>query len=155
MKNAVVLGVVLASLALRAAAAPVPAYRAGKEKADKDAIQGTWVWVSAEAGGKKEPDADFKAKQVVTVIRDGTMTVRYKGRETQRAEYRLDPAKSPKQIDITMEQGGQTFVLKGIYRLDGDALILCYGGPRDERPKKFVSEAGSQVAVLRLQRKKE
>jgi uncharacterized protein (TIGR03067 family) len=153
MNKAAILGLVFPAVALWAAA-PIPAGGAKKARPDKEAIQGTWIWVSAEAGGKKKPDGEFKAKQVATVIRGDTMTVRHKGRETQSAKYRLDPTKSPKEIDLTIEQGDRTFVLKGIYLLEGDSLTICQGGPDDARPKKFASEAGPAFGVLRLKREK-
>jgi uncharacterized protein (TIGR03067 family) len=69
---------------------------------------------------------------------------------------KLDSAKKPKSIDLTLTQGvGKGKVGLGIYELDGDTLKLCF--PQDEnaaRPTEFKSTDGSRHGLLTMRRQK-
>ena len=55
--------------------------------------------------------------------------------------YRIDPAPTPKQIDVTTQFDT---VLKGIYAFDGDRLRFCVAKNEDEpRPTSFDAARGS------------
>jgi uncharacterized protein (TIGR03067 family) len=58
-------------------------------------------------------------------------------------EYRLDPTKSPQQIDQRFT-GGRIgpWIAKGIYKVDGDKLTICYGNPNVARPTDFTATPG-------------
>jgi uncharacterized protein (TIGR03067 family) len=51
------------------------------------------------------------------------------------ATFRLDPTKDPKEIDVTMDANGIT--LPGIYRFEGDRLVLVMNFFGPERPTHF------------------
>lgn len=61
---------------------------------------------------------------------------------------RIDPAKSPSWIDVTTQLDS---VLKGIYKFDGDELILCLAKHEDNlRPTEFEAPSGSDRTLFRL-----
>lgn len=61
---------------------------------------------------------------------------------------RVDPAKSPSWIDVTTQLDS---VLKGIYRFDGDELVLCLAKHEDgARPTEFDAPSGSDRVLFRL-----
>jgi uncharacterized protein (TIGR03067 family) len=68
----------------------------------------------------------------------------------------VDPTKTPKELDakhLTGASKGKT--LKGIYRLQGDELQLCFGPPGDDlRPKTFTTKEGEPVRLYTLKRAK-
>jgi uncharacterized protein (TIGR03067 family) len=58
-------------------------------------------------------------------------------------EYRLDPTKSPKQIDQRFTGGTiGPWIAKGIYKLEGDTLTICFGSPNVDRPTEFTAKPG-------------
>jgi uncharacterized protein (TIGR03067 family) len=101
------------------------------KKSDKERLQGTWVPVSVELGGKKLSNEELKEKDFKTVF-DGdsvTMTVQTQNKEMT---YKLDPSKKPKHIDLVNSKGEVT---RGIYLLDGNTLKLCAPDtPGEDRP---------------------
>jgi uncharacterized protein (TIGR03067 family) len=127
---------------------------AGKgAKSDRDKLQGTWVLVSVESGGKKEV-LDKDKSGTLTVKGDkGTMKM---GRGAHDVTFHLDPSKTPKQVDMTVNEGDKDEVHKGIYKLDGDTFTLCKSHPPQQRPTKFASKEGErwpQVFVFKRQAK--
>ena len=62
--------------------------------------------------------------------------------------YRIDPAPSPKQIDLTTQFDT---VLKGIYTFDGDRLQICVAKNEDEpRPTSFDAPRGSDRMLFNM-----
>lgn len=62
--------------------------------------------------------------------------------------FQVDPAATPSQIDVTSEFDN---VLKGIYKFDGDDLVLCLAKHSDvDRPATFDAPAGSDHMMFRL-----
>lgn len=84
------------------------------------------------------------------------MTIAKPGKGKQEATFRLDPAASPKAMDLTSRsEKGQGKTLAGIYLLEGDKLKLCLPTlPGRKRPTDFVSTPGHlQVMVLKREKK--
>ena len=73
-------------------------------------------------------------------------------------EAKLDPSKSPKEIDITLLEkfgGKDGFRMTGIYKLDGDTLTVCRTvSPDYERPKEFKVAEGHVLIVFKRAEKK-
>src|SRR5260370_3653719 len=117
-------------LTLSAVASPLH-FRAAD---DKNALDGTWTVVKAEADGK--PDGEMlKAK---FTFKDGDKLVIKLPNEDKPLEgvaVKLDTAKKPKQIDLTRTVEGRPETATGIYELDGDRLKLCIAEPDvNDRP---------------------
>lgn len=108
--------------------------------------QGTWITTSSIFDGQPaSPELVGSIRRIVTgdhVVweRDGK---RFAG-----TAIVLDPTKDPKTIDV-IPDGGQNrgeHVL-GIYKLDGDTLMICMAGPAQPRPKEFKAEKGSGLSL--------
>ncbi len=107
----------------------------GKQKGGKDkkALQGTWTG----SKGDKKAQLTF----------DGNKFMLELGGKSASGTFTIDPAKDPKQIDLTVTKGddetkkfeGKTS--KGIYELDGDKLKWLASEPgAEDRPEAFPKE---------------
>jgi uncharacterized protein (TIGR03067 family) len=81
------------------------------------------------------------------------------GDEIFKGTFKLDAAKKPKSIDMTVKEGknyeGKTSL--GIYKIEGNRFTWCANEPgRKERPGDFVDSEGDQKFLLVVfERKKE
>jgi uncharacterized protein (TIGR03067 family) len=131
-------------------AAGNPGGKAGEK--DEDKVQGSWSVVSGEKEGKKVPEGEFKDFRV-TFGAGGKLTASHDGKDVE-ATYKLDPAKKPRQIDVTISEGGMDQLFKGIYALEKDTLKLCLAHPPEERPTEFATQEGVRSMLLVLKRDK-
>lgn len=140
----------IALLALTAGLASAPAPEAKK---DEDLFQGRWKVVAVEHGGKKAQAKDF-AKWTLTVAGD-KMTARDGDEVMDESTFRLDAKAKPRAIDLTLMSGPQSGKkVLGLYELEGDRLVVCFGEPGKDRPKEVRSPEGSEVTLLRFERVK-
>ena len=108
--------------------------------------QGTWAVTSSIYDGRPAPEAIFRSIQRVV---DGNHV--YWTRDGKRfagTTIELDPAASPKAIDVIPDGGpnrGERVL--GIYKLDGDGLTICVAEPRRPRPKDFQAGKGSRQTL--------
>lgn len=132
-------------------AAPSPAQQqpAPKAKPDTEAIQGTWSIIGLEAGAKASPEKNYRGNSF-TFGKD-RVTLREGVYQAVDFTYTLDSTKTPKAIDLTTGKGGGSSTLKGIYKLEGDDLVLCLslGGMR---PTEFATKAGGETETFTLKR---
>jgi uncharacterized protein (TIGR03067 family) len=107
---------------------------------DRKLIEGWWEVVTMDDGRGPTPHRDKD------LIRDGrlfhTGTLR---NEEPGHPIRLDPAKSPKEFDVEWSSGK---FYHGIYRLNGDNLIVCYGNPGKPRPTEFAGSDGTTYCIF-------
>jgi len=82
-------------------------------------------------------------------FKDDTLTIQL-DKDWQHFTLKLDPAKEPKTIDLLPfkddHHGGPRY---GIYRFEGDTLMICWSGDKDNRPTEFVNRPGSFLVVLK------
>ena len=123
---------------------PAPRHRDEAEKRELEKLSGVWM----QAGDNVAPEYL-------------TATVVYKGREFEgklgdqvlfTGQVRLDPTKSPKQLDLTLDTGpnkGKTFL--GIYELDDKNYRGCLAVPGKPRPTSLTPEPrrGQQTFAFR------
>jgi uncharacterized protein (TIGR03067 family) len=124
-------------------------------KNDLKALRGRWVMDRMEVEGKPIFDAERRGAHF-----DGTAwSLTFDGTQQSSATIILDPAQSPRAIDIQWTSGAASGLRSlGIYRFTEDgALEICWNqarGPnKDRRPKVFTTKvelgAGSVLYVYR------
>lgn len=123
-----------------------------RDDAAAKSIDGTYKVLSATFGGKTKEDAD----KVSFVFKDGTVTVREGGKgKDEAAKFKLDPTKTPAQIDITPSKGDKTVL--GIYQTkatkEGLELTLAFTKDGQDRPTDFKGD-GPGTVVMKLLRQK-
>jgi uncharacterized protein (TIGR03067 family) len=147
----------LAVLAAAALVAGAPRPKADlTPKAELERMQGAWNYDSQTIGGRA---LDKKDRDAIWIEIDGDVLIKA-GAPGGRLRYQitLDPAASPKAIDLTSHHPatGKTSVHKGIYEWDGGTLRLCFDNTGKERPKEFRSPPGQDhiyVSVLKRKAK--
>ena len=69
------------------------------------------------------------------------------GAQESVAEVTLRPDSEPKEIDLRSIEGiGAGKTVFGLYRFDGEQLVLCIG---DARPEKFSGDGEAGLLVLK------
>lgn len=130
-------------------AADNPAEQTKKEVA---ALQGEWSMTSGERDG--QPIPDDARKSFKRVVKDEVTTVTANGQAYMKAKFTVNPLQKPKTIDyILLEGPSKDKRVLGIYELDGDTVKFCFGGPDQERPKEFKSDAGRTVSTWKKDKK--
>jgi uncharacterized protein (TIGR03067 family) len=130
--------------------APVPD---AAEEAKKK-ILGSWVVVSGENRGRPLPPEEIAALRVV--ITEDKFILRWSPQKSATFSYSLDPTTDPKQFDTTcLDEGFKGIVCRGIYKFEGDHLVLCKNtrGTND-RPKDYKTSVQSGFALYELKREK-
>ncbi len=111
-------------------------------KADEDLIQGTWRPIAGEYAGRKLTGDELKGTRAVFKDETLTLTLRM-GKEFLRmtGPFSLDARKDPKRITFIIQQtpkdqkgAASNTGVHGIYRFDGDRLVLCITEGADRRP---------------------
>ncbi|AWM41337.1 hypothetical protein GobsT_00340 [Gemmata obscuriglobus] len=124
-----------------------------KNETDLKSMVGNWTVEKAELGGK---DSTVVFKTLKFEIREGGKYTVELGEKDEGA-FTVNASKSPKEMDIMSDQGpnkGKT--IKAIYKLDGDALTVCYNldPNKPARPEKFESPASSKTFLVTYKRAK-
>jgi uncharacterized protein (TIGR03067 family) len=116
-------------------------------------LQGRWQVIKFDDGSGpgpadeiKEMKFEFKGDNVIQRLGDNARPP---------AKVVIDPAKKPKWMDI--DAGGPQFTSKGIYKLEGDELSLCFisgerGGKAPPRPTEFKANDKAPYSFLLLKR---
>jgi len=118
-------------------------------KSDIDTITGTWQTVGWRIAGRvvnSNPHRQtFDGDQVTFIETRGDRI------EKRTATFKLDSAKSPKEIDIVIDLGSNKgqITSKGIYSLDDDVLLICIG-QTGNRPKRFEARKGDNQELTVL-----
>lgn len=121
-------------------------------------LQGEWQAVEIEAKGKKAGKDDADTKNMRFVIKDNELTAEAadgSGRKRQ-LTYKVDPGKTPKEIDITSLDGQEKdTTTAAIYKLEKDRLTICmpyFSNDRSKRPTEFKVGADDGHMVIALER---
>jgi uncharacterized protein (TIGR03067 family) len=126
-----------------------------KPKADAPGLVGEWEMADAKNGVERVGQG-----QPVLVYRfaaDGTFQVFENGKAVGKPRtFRHDPAADPPTIDLNSPSPGPTEPLvPGIYRVDGDRLLLCTPYPGgNPRPTAFDAAPGSRRILQEFKRVK-
>jgi uncharacterized protein (TIGR03067 family) len=135
-----------------------PAARAADPAADElKKLQGEWQVVEIEAKGKKVDKDASEVKDMRFVIKDDALTVGAGGAERKKA-FKLDPTKTPKEIDITSLDGQEKDVTAAcIYKFEKDKLTICipyFTNDPSKRPKEFKAGADDGLMLITLEKVK-
>ena len=135
-----------ASLLLVATVVGAPAL---KDKPTPDDIVGDWLVVEHSGGGRA---AAFEAGFGYTFRADGTCEFRASAAHPpESCPYFADPVGRPPAVDLTLSDPKRP-VARGIYRVRGDTLTLCFGIGTD-RPTSF-DDRETWLYVLKRTKKK-
>jgi uncharacterized protein (TIGR03067 family) len=114
-------------------------------KGDKQ-LEGTWLLVSVEKGGKKQ---DKSGDNFTVAFSGGKLHLKKKD-ETKDGTYTIDPSKKPKHIDMSVD--GENVL--GIYEVKDGTLRICGAGQGEPRPTEFKAPEGARVMILTFSREK-
>jgi uncharacterized protein (TIGR03067 family) len=117
---------------------------------DEDRLQGSWHAVGGEFAGLKLSDDELKLAKLAFTGEQMRGTFPPKGLAGE-GSFKLNPMASPKQITVKAT-GSSNSTLEGIYRFEGERLVLCMGGGADQRPTEFSSKGARSYGVLVLER---
>jgi uncharacterized protein (TIGR03067 family) len=115
----------------------------------KEKLQGTWIFIAYEKDGVSLPKEQIMDAKLQVVFLGDKMIQRHNGNALSEATYKTKDSRTPKTIDAIKTNG---IVEKGIYMLEGDILTICMSKPGYPRPLKFITKAGSENMLFRLQR---
>lgn len=123
-------------------------------KADLKLLQGTWQLHSQEHGGKKSPMKEVAS--ITLEVKEAQFTVRDGLEVKEDAAVQVLRSKSkPASIDIKITAGPDLDkIIKGIWKLERDNLIICLAEPGKERPKEFAGKEGTGHTLLGFTRAK-
>ena len=103
-------------------------------------FQGTWNFVSIEDEDGRAFEDDLLG---ITVVIEGDRFTLRNGPTINRGILTVDPAASPKTIDVEFSKGpSRGTTMRGIYELDGDLLKLCNRSPGRGTPDRIRHQVG-------------
>ncbi len=129
-------------------------------KKELEKLKGKWQAVEMEFAGEAIPEdgakrfgMEFTADKVTMkgklaaggagfLIRDGEETYAFK----------IDPSKKKAEMDIEIKENEPA---KGIYKFDGDTLIVCIDYSRSDRPTDFATKDKPAFGMYKLKRVKD
>ena len=133
------------ALSLTAGFAPAPFPRASRQARDSDLarMQGTWAVVEYRLSGSPLRQDDLRV-----TMRGKRWSIILRGEVRTEWDVRLGPPATPRALDRVRVGKDPGFVMRGIYRFDGDTLTVCYtqGG---ERPTDFRETGAHWTMVLK------
>lgn len=129
----------------------VPHVEPEAKKAPKE-VQGAWVAVKGELGGKPLPEAFFK---VINLTIDGETYI-VQAESPDKGDLKFGEVDSLKSMDIIGKEGpnkGKTFL--AIYKIQDENLVIVYDMEGKTRPTKFETVKGKNQLMLTYKKKKD
>ncbi len=125
-------------------------------------LQGRWSIVSQEVGGEKEPPLELpKGFTLCVVIKGNVFSYEVAGVampfDDEEGTITINAKSDPKEIDLDWvnEVTKKAEKGRGIYRLEGDNLKICFAGNDEkDRPSAFATKAGTKQSLMTLKRQK-
>ena len=144
----------LLPLVLAVLLAPAPRPKplpADSTREDTKQIQGTWALTGASDGGKP---AKKDSVGVMMEVKDDTLVIKEKAR-TEKVTFKLNGKGKVKHIDLKPAQGpGRPETIQGLYKLEKDALTICFIMGGKGRPADFNDPKARTLTFKRVAAKK-
>jgi uncharacterized protein (TIGR03067 family) len=119
---------------------------------DQKNMEGTWLVMEAELGGKKFPPDTLKTMKLVVQKSKYTVTA---DANTDEGTLELDATKNPKTMDIKGTKGpNQGKNIPAIYELKENTLKICYGLDGEKRPTEFKTGTNPKLFLVTYKREK-
>jgi uncharacterized protein (TIGR03067 family) len=149
-------GAIVVSLVLMAASDP----QTSNSTSDWKKVEGKWYLQRAVIDGKVANELAFD--QRILAFKDDHLKC-FLSHNPKGLQVQFDASTTPNSIDLVdvatfFSKEGDTkeekTVTRGIYRFDGEDLVLCFAAPgAKQRPTAFDSKAGSKLTTLTITRK--
>jgi uncharacterized protein (TIGR03067 family) len=122
---------------------------------DTAALQGAWKVIGSEQDGEKVPADDLK--DLFLIFKGDAIYIREGGKSEEKFSFKLDPARKPKHIDLTIQFGpNKGKVDRAIYELDGSRLRICIQSSKDApRPSDFSTKSSGKLWLVVMERTKD
>lgn len=128
-------------------------------------LQGTWNIDTMEWGGKSLPKDLMNGYKFVfagnKLTWDAAIGMQSRGGKVSAldgkfsGDFKIDPGREPKEIDITLQLPKGDRALLGIYEIKGDTLKVCYHASNmGRRPAEFATKEGVNIGYVVLTRAK-
>lgn len=95
-------------------------------------FDGKWEATYLEIGGKEQ-----KGGGSMVWVFDKAKATSTSGSDTASFEIKRDDSTDPKRVNFYRPAGDKGLVMRGIYKFDGETLILCVGTDPDDQPGLF------------------
>jgi uncharacterized protein (TIGR03067 family) len=122
-------------------------------QSELDMLKGNWKLISEVAAGQ-----NVQVDATETFYFNGrTLVDSIGGKVTDEFTIKIDPSKNPKEIDlIPLKQPNMGQTIYGIYKIEGDMLILCanFIPQGNRRPKAFESNQNNKTNILTMKKEK-
>jgi uncharacterized protein (TIGR03067 family) len=109
---------------------------------DLKKLEGAWKGHLREVDGKVLSKDDIDKTAFNVVIKGDTYKVYEAGAVVDEGTFKLDAGKKPRHIDVKTKND---VVLKGIYKIEGDKMTVCFAAPCVERPSDFKTKEGQRL----------
>ena len=121
-------------------------------KKDGEKLKGAWAAVTFIQGGEGDEQPCDPEDSILRFYFSSDKITMFEivHGGINKGSFKLDSTATPKSIDLTFppfqgKKNDQT--LRGIYKFDGDTLMICYRLDEGERPSEFKSKAGSETIL--------
>src|SRR5262249_23574834 len=118
---------------------------------DLKKMEGTWKTIVHEMNGRTSTKEEIEKSQGKIVIKGDKYDAFFGDKSEDKGTIKLDASKKPRQIDAITGKSG---TLKGIYKIEGERMTVCFGGLNKDRPTDFKTEKGTGQMLLGYQRVK-
>jgi uncharacterized protein (TIGR03067 family) len=120
-------------------------------KQDLLKMEGEWHVTKNITNGSELTDKQIKEADIKLVVKDAKYTVYFGGMKITEGTVKLDATKSPRELDAVADDGK---AMKGVYKYDGDELVVNFSQPGQDRPADFTCKEGSNCILLHYKRAK-